>query len=134
MILSVYSYFPLFSTVQFLSNINSTFTSTNDKISVMTPVNALYLQVNFLCLFVFWRLLKALVFDYNFQYESKLFAKVLISTAVFTFSDMGWILFTSLLFPGNIFVNWLVNMVYFLASAFIGIVCILRIHHRNQAG
>lgn len=87
----------------------------------MTQAEALYLQVNFVCLFVFWRLLKAILFDYNFQYETKLFSRVLLSTAIFTFSDMGWILFTTLLFPGNLIVNWTVNLVYFIASAFIGI-------------
>lgn len=95
----------------------------------MTQADGLYLEVNFVCLFVFWRLFKAVIFDYNSQYESKLFGHVLLSTAIFTFADMGWILFTTLLFPGNIIVNWIVNSVYFLASAFIGITWFIFCEH-----
>ena len=80
----------------------------------MSQVDGLYLQVNTICLFVFLQLLGTVFVDYNSQHESRLFSRVLMSTSLFTFSDMGWILFTTLLFPGNRIVNYIVNLVYFL--------------------
>ncbi|EID84436.1 diguanylate cyclase (GGDEF) domain-containing protein [Treponema sp. JC4] len=87
----------------------------------MEKVDWLYFQVNLVCLMIMAKLWRTVFYDYKSQYESRLFSYVLLSTTIFTISDAGWIIFTSLLFPGNIFVNYLVNIVYFVSSAFIGI-------------
>lgn len=87
----------------------------------MEKVDWLYFQVNLVCLMIMAKLWRTVFYDYKSQYESRLFSYVLLSTTIFTISDAGWIIFTSLLFPGNIFVNYLINIVYFISSAFIGI-------------
>ena len=87
----------------------------------MEKVDWLYFQVNLVCLMIMAKLWRTVFYDYKSHYESRLFSYVLLSTTIFTISDAGWIIFTSLLFPGNIFVNYLVNIVYFVSSAFIGI-------------
>lgn len=87
----------------------------------MEKVDWLYFQVNLVCIMIMAKLWRTVFYDYKSQYESRLFSYVLLSTTIFTISDAGWIIFTSLLFPGNIFVNYLVNIVYFISSAFIGI-------------
>ena len=87
----------------------------------MEKVDWLYFQVNFVCLMIMAKLWRTVFYDYRSQYESRLFSYVLFFTTIFTISDAGWIIFTSLLFPGNILVNYIVNIVYFVSSAYIGI-------------
>lgn len=87
----------------------------------MEKVDWLYFQVNLVCLMIMAKLWRTVFYDYKSQYESRLFSYVLLSTTIFAISDAGWIIFTSLLFPGNILINYLVNIVYFVSSAFIGI-------------
>lgn len=87
----------------------------------MEKVDWLYFQVNLVCLMVMAKLWQTVFHDYKSQYESKLFSHVLLSTTIFTIADAGWIIFNTLLFPNNILVNYTVNIIYFVASAFIGI-------------
>ena len=100
----------------------------------MTRVDGLYLQVNFVCLLVILRLWRTVFKDYISQYEGRLFSHVLLSTAILIFADMGWILFSTLLFPGNITVNYLVNTIYFLSSAFIGVTWVVFCEYVIGAG
>lgn len=87
----------------------------------MEKVDWLYFQVNLVCLMIMAKLWRTVFYDYKSQYESRLFSYVLLSTTIFTISDAGWIIFTSLLFPGSILANYILNIVYFVSSAFIGI-------------
>jgi diguanylate cyclase (GGDEF)-like protein len=87
----------------------------------MEKVDWLYFQVNLVCLMVMAKLWLTVFYDYKSQYESRLFSLVLLSTTIFIISDAGWIIFPSLLFPGYILINYIVNIVYFISSAFIGI-------------
>ena len=87
----------------------------------MEKVDWLYFQVNFVCLMIMAKLWRTVFYDYRSQYESRLFSHVLFSTTIFAISDAGWIIFNSLLFPDNILVNYIVNIVYYVSSAFIGI-------------
>ena len=87
----------------------------------MEKVDWLYFQVNLVCLMIMAKLWRTVFYDYKSQYESRLFSYVLLSTTIFAISDAGWIIFTSLLFPGSILANYILNIVYFVSSAFIGI-------------
>ena len=87
----------------------------------MEKVDWLYFQVNLVCLMIMAKLWRTVFYDYRSQYESRLFSHVLFSTTIFAISDAGWIIFNSLLFPDNILVNYIVNIVYYVSSAFIGI-------------
>lgn len=87
----------------------------------MEKVDWLYFQVNLVCLMIMAKLWRTVFYDYRSQYESRLFSHVLFSTTIFAISDAGWIIFNCLLFPDNILVNYIVNIVYFVSSAFIGI-------------
>lgn len=87
----------------------------------MTQFDGLYVQVNLVCLLVLTRLWRTIVSDYHSQYEARLFSHVLASTIVLTLADMGWVLLSKLLFPASIAVNYAVNTLYFLSTAFVGV-------------
>lgn len=95
----------------------------------MEKVDWLYFQVNLVCLMIMAKLWRTVLYDYKSQRESRLFSHVLFFTTIFTIADAGWIIFTSLLFPGNIFINYIVNIVYFVSSAFIGITWFMFCEH-----
>ena len=87
----------------------------------MSHVDGLYIQVNLFSLLVIFRLIKTVLPDIKSQYEAKLFYHVLIFTSILAISDICWVLISHCSFSSVITVNHIINMVYFLASACIGI-------------